>query len=69
MIVAYTRAELAASGDASNVRITPVLTPSEVLTNEHSVGRGTFARVAAALLSPSCASHRLICGITQFFLQ
>jgi crotonobetainyl-CoA:carnitine CoA-transferase CaiB-like acyl-CoA transferase len=50
-----TRAELAASGDASNVRITPVLTPSEVLTNEHSVGRGTFATVALGEGQPQIA--------------
>jgi len=42
---AGTRDELAASGDAAGVRITPVLTPEEVLTNEHAVARGTFATV------------------------
>jgi len=42
---AGTRDELAASGDAAGVRITPVLTPGEVLGNEHAVARGTFASV------------------------
>ena len=42
---AGTRDQLAAEGDASGVRITPVLTPAEVLTNEHTEGRGTFAPI------------------------
>ncbi len=44
---AGTRAEVAAAADALNVRVTPVLTPAEVLTNEHSVERGTFAEISA----------------------
>jgi crotonobetainyl-CoA:carnitine CoA-transferase CaiB-like acyl-CoA transferase len=43
---AGTRDELAASGDAAGVRITPVLTPHEVLTNEHARARNTFAPTA-----------------------
>ena len=42
---AGTREQLAAEGDAAGLRITPVLTPAEVLTNEHVVARGSFARV------------------------
>jgi crotonobetainyl-CoA:carnitine CoA-transferase CaiB-like acyl-CoA transferase len=41
-----TRAEVAADGDAAGLRITPVLTPAEVLTNEHTRARGTFAPIA-----------------------
>jgi crotonobetainyl-CoA:carnitine CoA-transferase CaiB-like acyl-CoA transferase len=43
---AGTRDELAASGDAAGVRITPVLTPQEVLTNEHARARDTFTPTA-----------------------
>ena len=39
-------AEVAADGDRAGVRITPVLTPAEVLSNEHVAARGTFAPVA-----------------------
>lgn len=46
MFAAGTRAEVAASGEAAGVRVTPVLTPAEVLTNEHCVGRGTFVDMA-----------------------
>ena len=42
---AGTREQLAAEGDAAGLRITPVLTPAEVLTNEHVVARGSFADV------------------------
>jgi crotonobetainyl-CoA:carnitine CoA-transferase CaiB-like acyl-CoA transferase len=42
---AGTRAELAAEGDACGVRITPVLTPAEVLSNEHVTARGSFAQI------------------------
>jgi crotonobetainyl-CoA:carnitine CoA-transferase CaiB-like acyl-CoA transferase len=52
---AGTRAEVAASADALNVRVTPVLTPAEVLTNEHSVGRGTFAEISAGAQLPKVA--------------
>ena len=45
VFAAGTREELAASGDAAGVRITPVLTPAEVLGNEHAVARRTFASV------------------------
>jgi crotonobetainyl-CoA:carnitine CoA-transferase CaiB-like acyl-CoA transferase len=60
---AGTRAELAADGDASGLRITPVLTPSEVLTNEHSVGRGTFARVAVGQQVPEIAVTAGVFGV------
>jgi crotonobetainyl-CoA:carnitine CoA-transferase CaiB-like acyl-CoA transferase len=52
---AGTRAELAAEADALNVRVTPVLTPAEVLSNEHSVGRGTFAKISAGEQLPEVA--------------
>ena len=42
----HTRAEVAADGDRAGLRITPVLTPAEVLSNEHVAARGTFAPVA-----------------------
>jgi crotonobetainyl-CoA:carnitine CoA-transferase CaiB-like acyl-CoA transferase len=45
---AGTRDQLAAEGDASGVRITPVLTPAEVLANEHVEARGTFAPIEVA---------------------
>jgi crotonobetainyl-CoA:carnitine CoA-transferase CaiB-like acyl-CoA transferase len=38
-----TRDEVTADGDASGLRITPVLTPAEVLSNEHVAARVTFA--------------------------
>ena len=41
-----TRAELAAAGDAAGVKVTPVLTPAEVLSNEHVLARATFAEIA-----------------------
>jgi crotonobetainyl-CoA:carnitine CoA-transferase CaiB-like acyl-CoA transferase len=40
-----TRAEVTADGDASGLRVTPVLTPAELLTNEHVIARETFAPV------------------------
>jgi crotonobetainyl-CoA:carnitine CoA-transferase CaiB-like acyl-CoA transferase len=52
---AGTRAEVAADADALNVRVTPVLTPTEVLSNEHSVGRGTFAEISAGEQLPRIA--------------
>ena len=42
---AATRAEISASGDAAGVRVTPVLSPAELLTHEHVVARGTFATI------------------------
>ncbi len=39
-----TRAEIAADGDAAGLRVTPVLTPGEVLTNEHVTARATFVQ-------------------------
>ncbi|HEX4018748.1 MAG TPA: CoA transferase [Frankiaceae bacterium] len=60
---AGTRAELAADGDASGLRITPVLTPAEVLSNEHSVGRGTFTRVSAGEGLPEIAVTAGLFGI------
>jgi crotonobetainyl-CoA:carnitine CoA-transferase CaiB-like acyl-CoA transferase len=42
---AGTRDQLAAEGDAAGLRITPVLTPAEVLTNEHVIARGSFAPI------------------------
>jgi crotonobetainyl-CoA:carnitine CoA-transferase CaiB-like acyl-CoA transferase len=40
---ACTREEITVDGEAAGLRITPVLTPAEVLANEHVVQRGTFA--------------------------
>lgn len=40
-----TRDELALEGEAAGIRITPVLTPEEVLANEHTEARGTFTPV------------------------
>lgn len=42
MFAGRTRAEVAAEGDACGIRITPVLTPAEVLSNEHTEARQTF---------------------------
>lgn len=42
MFAGRTRAEVAADGDAHGIRITPVLTPAEVLANEHTEARQTF---------------------------
>lgn len=53
-----TRDELAASGDAAGVRITPVLTPQEVLTNEHTRARGTFGSLPDGLLHAAVHSVR-----------
>lgn len=38
-----TREEVTVEGEAAGLRVTPVLTPAEVLTNEHASARGTFA--------------------------
>jgi crotonobetainyl-CoA:carnitine CoA-transferase CaiB-like acyl-CoA transferase len=43
-----TRSEVAADGDAAGLRITPVLTPAEVLSNEHVKARATFVPVEVA---------------------
>lgn len=45
VFAARTRAEVAAEGDACGVRITPVLTPAEVLATDHAAARGTFEAV------------------------
>ena len=42
---AGTRSRLEIEGAAAGVRITSVLTPSEVIANEHTVARGTFQDV------------------------
>jgi crotonobetainyl-CoA:carnitine CoA-transferase CaiB-like acyl-CoA transferase len=56
MFAAGTRAEVTESGDAAGVRVTPVLTPAEVLTNEHCVARATFAPVDIAGATASVAA-------------
>ncbi len=38
-----TREEITADGEAAGVRVTPVLTPAEILANEHVADRGTFS--------------------------
>ncbi|MCU1395192.1 MAG: putative family CoA-transferase [Ilumatobacteraceae bacterium] len=43
-----TRDEIAAEGDRAGLKITPVLTPAEVLDNEHVDARGTFVDVEIA---------------------
>ena len=43
-----TREEVTVEGEAAGVRVTPVLTPAEVLANEHVRARGTFLDVAVA---------------------
>ncbi len=43
---AGTREALAAQGDAAGLRITPVLTPAEVLANEHVKARESFTEIA-----------------------
>lgn len=48
MFAAGTRDELAAQGDRYGVRITPVLTPAEVLASAHVAARATFAEVEVA---------------------
>jgi crotonobetainyl-CoA:carnitine CoA-transferase CaiB-like acyl-CoA transferase len=58
-----TRAELAADGDASGVRITPVLTPDEVLTNEHVTARGTFAEISVGEQLPQIAVTAGLFGV------
>jgi crotonobetainyl-CoA:carnitine CoA-transferase CaiB-like acyl-CoA transferase len=60
---AGTRAELAADGDASGLRITPVLTPAEVLSNEHVAARGTFAKVSAGEQLPQIAFAAGVFGV------
>jgi len=45
MFASGTRDDLAAQGDRCGVRITPVLTPAEVLASEHVAARRTFAPV------------------------
>jgi crotonobetainyl-CoA:carnitine CoA-transferase CaiB-like acyl-CoA transferase len=41
-----TREEVTVDGEAAGIRVTPVLTPAEVLANEHTVSRGTFCDLA-----------------------
>ena len=53
-----TRDEVTADGDAVGVRVTPVLTPAEVLANEHVVGRATF--VAAEVGGPPPGDRRFL---------
>jgi crotonobetainyl-CoA:carnitine CoA-transferase CaiB-like acyl-CoA transferase len=60
---AGTRAELAADGDASGLRITPVLTPAEVLSNEHVAARGTFVKVSAGEHLPQIAFTAGVFGV------
>ena len=48
MFAGRTREEVTAEADAAGVRVTPVLTPAEVLSDEHVVARGTFTDVALA---------------------
>lgn len=45
MFASRTREEVTAEADAAGVRVTPVLTPAEVLTNEHVQARGTFTEI------------------------
>jgi crotonobetainyl-CoA:carnitine CoA-transferase CaiB-like acyl-CoA transferase len=45
MFASRTREEVTAEADAVGVRVTPVLTPAEVLGNEHVEARGTFTDV------------------------
>jgi len=45
MFASRTRDEVTASGEAAGVRVTPVLTPAEVLGTEHARARGTFVAV------------------------
>ena len=40
---AATREEITADGEAAGVRVTPVLTPAEILSNEHVIQRETFS--------------------------
>ncbi|CAB4621868.1 unannotated protein [freshwater metagenome] len=40
---AATREEITADGEAAGVRVTPVLTPSEILSNDHVIERETFS--------------------------
>ena len=48
MFAGRTREQVTAEADAAGVRVTPVLTPAEVLSGEHVVARGTFTDVALA---------------------
>ena len=45
MFSGRTRDAVTLDGEAAGLRVTPVLTPAEVLTNEHTVARATFAPV------------------------
>jgi crotonobetainyl-CoA:carnitine CoA-transferase CaiB-like acyl-CoA transferase len=42
MFAGRTREQVTAEADAAGVRVTPVLTPAEVLSGEHVAARGTF---------------------------
>ncbi len=48
MFASRTRAEVAADADRAGVRVTAVLTPAEVLGNEHVAARRTFTEVGLA---------------------
>lgn len=47
---AVTREEITADGEAAGVRVTPVLTPAEILANEHVVQRETFSKFTLGAL-------------------
>ncbi len=48
MFAGRTREQVTAEADAAGVRVTPVLTPAEVLSGEHVAARGTFTDVPVA---------------------
>ncbi len=48
MFAGRTREQVTAEADAAGVRVTPVLTPAEVLSGEHVIARGTFTDVDLA---------------------
>jgi crotonobetainyl-CoA:carnitine CoA-transferase CaiB-like acyl-CoA transferase len=60
MFASRTRAEVEAEGDAAGLRITGVLTPAEVLANEHVAARGTFVERP---VGPSQAPGKVMAGV------
>jgi crotonobetainyl-CoA:carnitine CoA-transferase CaiB-like acyl-CoA transferase len=47
---AVTREEITVDGEAAGVRVTPVLTPAEILVNEHVIQRETFSKFTLGVL-------------------
>lgn len=62
MFAARTREEVTAEADAAGVRVTPVLTPAEVLGNEHVEARETFVEMPGGGRARVCRGPYSVAG-------